>query len=208
MLEIRHLCDRKGDNHVEVNFFALPPVIAEVLSPLDKVQESLTFQDLWVQYGKKAQRARENDEPHKRDLSISNVVETVWKPAYKVWNQLVASVMDGSLALGDVDKFFEKYKNQKDDLLRELVFILHLSQSQTSNNISELKGIVEGRVAQIQQYQKLHQYGVAADTIWEFKEEMGFSGDFTVIEDLRNQVSILVREGLRTTNVDDKPGAG
>ena len=169
-------------------------MIAEVLPALDKVQESLTFQDLWAQYGKKAQTARENDEAQKRDLSISNVVECVWKPAYEAWNQLVASVLDGSLTLGDVDKFFDGYKNRKGDLLREFVCIFNLmqGQGQTAGDTRQLKVIAEKRAGQIQQYQKLHQFASAADTIWEFKEAMGFSGDFKVIEDLRNQVSMLI----------------
>ena len=170
-------------------------MIVEVLPALDKVQESLTFQDLWAQYGKKAQTARKNDEARKRELSIFNVVESVWKPAYEAWNQLVASVMDGSLSLGDVDKFFDGYKNRdKGDLLRELACIFNLTQGQgqSAGDASQLKAIAEKRAGQIQQYQKLHQFASAADTIWEFKEAMGFSGDFKVIEDLLNQVSMLI----------------
>lgn len=167
-------------------------MIADVLRALEKVQESLLFQFLWEQYGKKAQIARKNDEAQKGELSISNVVESVWKPAYETWNQLVASVMDGSLTLGDVDKFFGGYKKRRGDLLPELVCIFNLKQGQgpTARDTSQLKVIAEKRAGQIQQYQKLHQYASAADTIWEFKEAMGFSGDFKVIEDLRNQVSI------------------
>ena len=192
--QIRQLCERRSDGEIEVKFFELPPVIADILPALDKVQESLTFQDLWAQYGKKAQTARKNDEAQKRYLSISNVVESVWKPAYEAWNQLVASVLDGSLNLGDVDKFFGGYKNRKGDLLRELACIFNLKQDQgeTAGDTSQLKAIAEKRAGQIQRYQKLHQYASAADTIWEFKEAMGFSGDFKVVEDLRNQVSMLI----------------
>ena len=173
-------------------------MIADVLPALEKVQESLVFQDLWAQYGKKAQTARKNDEAQKRELSISNVVESVWKPAYETWNQLVASVMDGSLTLGDVDKFFGGYKKRKGDLMRELVCIFNLKQGQgqTTSDTSQLKAMAEKRAGQIQQYQKLHQYASAADTIWEFKEAMGFSGDFKVIEDLRSQVSIYIKQGF------------
>ena len=192
------MCERRSDGQIEVKFFELPQVIADVLPALEKVQESLVFQDLWAQYGKKAQTARKNDEAQKRELSISNVVESVWKPAYETWNQLVASVMDGSLTLGDVDKFFGGYKKRKGDLMRELVCIFNLKQGQgqTTSDTSQLKAMAEKRAGQIQQYQKLHQYASAADTIWEFKEAMGFSGDFKVIEDLRSQVSIYIKQGF------------
>ena len=197
--QIRELCERSSDGQIEVKFFELPSVIAEVLAPLDKLQESLTFQDLWSQYGKKAQTARKNDEAQKRELSISNVVESVWKPAYETWNQLVASVMDGSLTLGDVDKFFDGYKNRKGDLLRELVCIFNFrqGQGQTAGDASQLTAIAQKRTGQIQQYQKLHQYANAADTIWVFKEAMKFKGDFKVVEDLRNQVSMLFKQGIK-----------
>jgi len=187
--QIRHLCERKGDNQIQVTFFEMPSLLEDVLPPLHEVQQSSTFQELWIQYGKKAQSARKNDEAQKRDLSISSVVDSVWKPAHEAWSQLVTSVMDGSLTLGDADKFFDGYNSRKPDLVREFVCILSLGQSQISSHAKHLKAIAEKRAAQIEQYQQLHQYANAADTIWEFKEAMGFSGDFKVIEDLRNQVS-------------------
>ena len=186
------LCQRKENNQIEVKFFQLPLVIKDVLGPLHKVQESLTFQELWIKYGNKAQTARKNDEAQKRDLSISDVVESVWKPAYKEWSRLVADVKDGTLTLASVDKFFECYKQQKEDLMQEVIRIFNLGESQTPSNTSELKATAEKRVSQIQQYQELHQYASAAATIWEFKEAMEFSGDFSVIEDLRNQVGIVI----------------
>ena len=187
--QIRHLCERKADNQIQVAFFEMPSLLEDVLSPLHEVQQSSTFQELWIQYGKKAQTGRKNDEAQKRELSISTVVDSVWKPAYEAWNQLVTSVMDGSLTLGDADKFFNSYKNRKPELVREFVCIFNLGQSQKSSHARQLKAIAEKRAAQIEQYQQLHQYANAADTIWEFKEAMRFSGDFEVIEDLRNQVS-------------------
>ena len=189
--EIRHLCERKGDKEIEVRFFELPSVAKEVFSPLHNVQKSLTFQDLWTQYGKKAQTARKNDEAKKRHLSISEVVENVWKPAFEDWNQHVASVMDGTMSLGNVDKLFDSYKNRKKELVQELLRMFKLSQSQTANSAKKLQETAAERVAQIQRYQKLEQYASAAETIWEFKEAMGFTGDFKVIEDLRNQVSLV-----------------
>ena len=189
--QIRHLCERKDGKQIEVKFVELPSVIAHVLSPLHKVQESSTFQALWTQYGKKAQAARENDEAQKRALSISSVVDNVWKPAYEKWNQLVACAWNGTLTLGDVDKFFESYKDRKKELVQELFCIFKLDQSQTSSNTRQLKYIAERRATQIQLYQQLHQYVTAADKIWEFKESMGLTGDFNIIEDLRNQVSIV-----------------
>ena len=170
-----------------MKFFELPQLVKEILLPLHKVQESSTFQKLWVQCGKKAQSARANDESKKRDLSILNVVENVWKPAYEAWTQLVADALDGSLTLTGVDKFFEGYKNRREELVKELRRIFVLGQD--SGDTSQLKKIAEKRVTQIHRYQQLDQYFTAAETIWDFKESMGFTGDFKVIEDVRNQVS-------------------
>ena len=189
LCQIRHLCERKGDEQIEVKFFELPSVAKDVFSPLLNVQESSTFQDLWTRYGKKAQTVRENDEAKRRHLSISEVVENVWKPAYEDWNQHVASTMNGTITLGNVDKLFESYKNRRKELERELLCMFKLSQSQTASTTRKLQVTAAERVVQIQRYQQLEQYASAADTIWEFKEAMGFTGDFKVIEDLRNQVT-------------------
>ena len=124
--------------------------------------------------------------PH---LSLSDVVENVWKPAFTSWTQIVASVKDGTISLGDVDKLFDSYKNRKTELDGELSCMFEVNTGQTVSNAGELKKTFGERLAQIESYQHLHQYSSAADTVWEFKEAMGFTGDFKVIEDLRNQVS-------------------
>ena len=185
--EIRNLCQRNDDNSVEIKFFDLPQVINEVLYPLHEVQQSSTFQELWTQYGKRAQKARMNDEAQQRDLSIFKVLESVWKPAYEAWKQIAVSTLDGSIYLGDVDKYFRGYKDKEKDLETELFCILNFDRS---NSISsdQLKAVAKKRAEQMQLYQQVHQYASAAESIWDFKQAMGFSGDFKIVEDLRNQV--------------------
>ena len=187
--QIRGLCKRVDDNQIEITLFKLPPALKEVLSTLGRVQKSFTFQALWRKFGNKAQRARENDDARKRQLTICDVVENVWKPAITSWAQTVASVKDGTISLGDVDKIFDGYENRKKELEGELSCMFKVNTGQTVRNARKQQKIVAERLAQIQRYQHLHQYFSAADTVWEFKEAMGFTGDFKVIEDLRNQVS-------------------
>ncbi|XP_068735057.1 LOW QUALITY PROTEIN: E3 ubiquitin-protein ligase rnf213-alpha-like [Montipora capricornis] len=188
LCEIRQLCERKSESSVVVTSFELSPVIGEVLPKLHVVQQSVIFQGLWAQHGKRAQTARKNNEALEKDLSISKVVECVWKPAFDDWNQVAVSTFDGSLSLRDVDKFFDSYKDKKDELVQELFCILKFCYSQKHPN-DKLKTVAEERAAQMQQYQQIHRYVNAAETIWEFKEAMGFTGDFKIIEDLHNQLS-------------------
>ena len=187
--QIRDLCRRLDDNKIEITLFQLTPAAKEVLPLLGRVRESLTFQALWTKYELKAQTIRKNDEAQKRHLSLSDVVENVWKPAFESWNKTVAGVKDGTISLGDVDKLFDDYRNRKRELEGELSHMFEVNTGQTITNTKELNKIVRERVAQIQRYQQLYQYSNAADTIWEFKEAMGFTGNFKVVEDLRNQVS-------------------
>ena len=186
--QIRDLCGHEDEKQIKVTFFKLPSEAKEVISPLHHVQKSLIFQELWTQYGKKAQTARKNDEAKKQYLSIPEVVERIWKPAFQDWNQHASSTMDGTISLGNVDKIFGSYKNRKKELQRELLCLFELSQTQTGSKAKTLQTTTD-RVTQIQRYQQLDHYASAAETIWEFKESMEFTGDFKVIEDLRNQVS-------------------
>ena len=187
--QIRDLCKRFDDNKIEITLFQLAPAAKEVLPILGRVRESLTFQALWMKYEKKAQTIRKNDEAQKPHLSLSDVVENVWKLAFESWTKTVASVKDGSISLRDVDKLFYRYRNRKSELEGELSCMFNFNTGQTVSNPKELNKTVRERVAQIQRYQQLHQYSDAANTIWEFKEAMGFTGNFKVVEDLRNQVS-------------------
>ena len=186
--QIHLLWERKSDRQIEVKFFELPPVAKEVISPLHEVKESLTFQDIWTQYGKKAQTDRENDEANIPHLSIAGVVEHVWKPAFQDWNESAASLMNGGISLRSVDKLFDSYKNRKKDLERELLCMFKLSQGQRDCKADTLLEIATERVTDIQRYQQLYRHASAADTIWEFKEAMGFTGNFEVIGNLRSQV--------------------
>ena len=187
--QIRDLWKRLDDNKIEITLFQLTPAAEEVLPILGKVQESLTFQGLWKKHGLKAQTVRKNDEGQKRHLSLSEVVENVWKPAFKCWTKHVSGVKDGTISLRDVDKLFDGYKNREKELEVELSYIFEVNTGQTTKKAKELKKTVRERVAQIQRYHQLHQYSSSADTIWEFKEAMGFTGNFKVVEELRNQVS-------------------
>ena len=187
--QIRDLCKRLDDNKIEITLFQLTPAAKEVLPLLGRVRESLTFQALWRKYERKAQTVRKNDDAQKPHLSLSDVVENVWKPAFESWNKTVAGVKDGTISLGDVDKLFDDYRNRKRELEGELSHMFEVNTGQTITYTKELNKIVRERVAQIQRYQQLYQYSNAADTIWEFKEAMGFTGNFKVVEDLRNQVS-------------------
>ena len=170
-----------------MKFFELPPGIGEVLYPLHEVQQSLTFQELWTKCGNRAQTARMNDDAQQKDLSIFEVLESVWKPAYEALKQIAVSTLDGSIYLGDVDKYFSGYKDKGKDLETELFRILKVDRSHSNTN-DQLKAIAKKRAEQMQLYQQIHQYTSAAETIWEFKEAMGCSGDFKIVEDLRNQV--------------------
>ena len=189
LYQIRDLCKRLDDNKIEITLFQLTSTAKEVLPILGRVRESLTFQALWTKYETKTQTVRKNDEAKKRHLSLSDVVENVWKPAFKSWTKNVAGVKDGTISLGDVDKLFDSYRNRKRELEGELSCMFEVNTGQTTTNAKELKKTVRERVAQIQCYQQLYQYSNAADTIWEFKEAMGFTGNFKVVEDLRDQVS-------------------
>ena len=185
--EIGNLCHRNDDSSVEIKFFDLPQVIREVLYPLHEVQQSSTFQELWTQYGKRAQKARMNDEAQQKDLSIFKVLESVWKPTYEAWKQIAVSTLDGSICLGDVDKYFSDFKGKDKDLETELFCILKVDHSHSITD-DQLEAITKERAEQMQLYQEIHQYTNEAETIWEFKEAMGFSGDFKIVEDLRYQV--------------------
>ena len=178
--EVGNLCQRNDGNSV----FDLPHVSSEVLYSLHEVQQSSTFQKLWTQHGKRAQKTRMNDEAQQKDLSILKVLEFVWKPAYEAWKQIAVSTLDGSINLGDVDKFFGGYKDRNQDLERELFCIFNFDRSHSITS-DQLKAIAKKRAEQMQLYQQIHHLANAAETVWEFKQRMGFSGDFTIVEDIK-----------------------
>ena len=128
-----------------------------------------------------------SDEAQPKDLSILKLLKSVWKPAYKAWKEISVSTLDGSLSLGEVDKFFSAYKDKQKDLEGEIFCILNLYNSHSVTS-DQLQAIARKRAEQMQLYQQIHQLANAAETIWELKQAMGFSGGFKIVKELRNQV--------------------
>lgn len=161
----------------------------EMVSKLYFLQESKIFQELWRHYGIEVQKARESATTQMACIKLSDVQEQVWKPAFKYWGAFVEEVAKGTVKLKDVDKNYRKFWSREEELEREIHTLFKFRQNCNSEE-KVRPATVRERVTQIQRYKQLHQCTTAANAIWEFKEAMGFSGDFNVIKDIRCQVSI------------------
>ncbi|XP_048587615.1 E3 ubiquitin-protein ligase rnf213-alpha isoform X3 [Nematostella vectensis] len=183
--------------NIFLEFFGLSPNFLEMLPLLTVAFESQLFQVFWDKHCKKAtSQKREKNEMLSGRLTLEDVYGHVWSPSYSEWQSTGQGLLDGSTTLRQIDKLFKG--RLKDDVERELR-ILFTNVTGRSDNDS----LVGKRLTQIGQYFSLQDYARAADTVWRFKDAVGLTGDFSVLDDLRNQTSSEFKS-KRLESIDDR----
>lgn len=171
-----------------VTFFGLSSEAREMISTLSELKDSILLRQFWKDNGYKALKKTGQEAAQKVARSVEDVVELIWTPSFEQLQSLQKRFLTGTISLGEVDTFFNVFKdNQKyEDLTKEIRLI-------TSRNDSQgppLNSTIDERIRQIEQYHKLHNCIDAARIILDFKTSNGLEGNFQVVEDLLNQVCL------------------
>ncbi|XP_048586969.1 E3 ubiquitin-protein ligase rnf213-alpha-like isoform X2 [Nematostella vectensis] len=183
--------------NIFLGFFSLSPNFLKMLPRLKFAFNSQLFQESWRRYCKKETiQKKEKNEMLNGRLTLEDVYGHVWSPSYSEWQSTGQGLLDGSTTLRQIDKLFKG--RLKDDVERELR-ILFTNVTGCSDNDS----LVGKRLTQIGQYFSLKDYARAADTVWRFKDAVGLTGDFSVLDDLRNQTSSEFKS-KRLESIDDR----
>jgi hypothetical protein len=179
-----NLCSRLEPSHdtpegeIDVVFFGdLSNTFRSMLTRLVIASKSVIFQTIWTKYCKTAFRDR-MDGP----LTLAEVQEVVWQPSVEKLGHLARTVNDGSATLRSIDRNFKKVN----DLEKELRIMFETIDL----DIDTLDKTVTERVTQINLYNSLQKGMQAVETVWQFKEALHLTGDFSIIEQLHNQVTV------------------
>ena len=174
-----------GKVYPRVTFFQLSPKAKVMISILSKLRDSILLRRFWKENGGKALKLTAEKQEQKVLLSVDDVEELVWTPSIEQLQSLQERFLNGAISFEEIDKFFNAFKGNHQDLDKEMKLIT--SRSGSKVDVPEL---INERVQQIDQYYKLQNCIDAAQNILEFKQCLGLQGDFQLVEDLYNQVCL------------------
>ncbi|KFQ30086.1 E3 ubiquitin-protein ligase RNF213, partial [Mesitornis unicolor] len=191
-------------------YYSLSPELKESAQKMHSFKDSLIFQQFWEEAAQKAGEEYENSEEEyefsgeevgsseEEDnfvpaLELDEVFSSIISPCFKRYERLYGDLRSGSLTLSTVDKIFQQFRNQPEDIKTELDTICQLRPG-------EDRGWVDQRFRQIQQYHEMHLSFDAAKIIANVKESLNLSGDFSILENLLDITEKL--ESYKTQKLD------
>lgn len=176
-------------------YYRLSPALKECAQKMHSLKDSLIFQQFWEEaaqkageeYGSSEEEYGSLEEEVEDDvvsvLDLDNVFSCLISPCFVSYEMLYDELRSGSLTLSAVDRIFREFTNHPEDIKTELNIICKLRPE-------EDRDWVDQRFQQIQQYHEMHLTFDAAKIIANVKESLNLSGDFSVLENLLDIVSI------------------
>lgn len=159
-----------------ITFFGLCPEVEQVLVEVQSNCKSRLFKETWQGTGNTVHAASPGE-----TLSLADVVERVYHPTTEILKGLSHKVLQNTITLREVDRYFEIYRNHYDVLKEELKIICGDSP------------VVDERVDQIKDYHIVKVYQSGASLMMQIKQEFNLSGDFSIVEKLLTVVSGFIK---------------
>ncbi|XP_027705939.1 E3 ubiquitin-protein ligase RNF213 [Vombatus ursinus] len=154
-------------------YYNLSSWLLEMAEKVNSLKDSYIFQVCWE---KEAQSLGENDDNSEMlILNLENVYEVLYSPSHRRFYRLYKDLKSGKLTFAEVHCVFKNFVNKYDDLTKDLKIMCRLDPDDKQDWISK-------RVGQIKEYHHLHLAVDSAKVICKVKEDLGLTGDFTVLQ--------------------------
>ncbi|XP_069398075.1 E3 ubiquitin-protein ligase RNF213 isoform X4 [Ovis canadensis] len=170
--------------------YNLSPEVQEMAKNAYLLKDSHIFQIFWAEA---AQELSEPEENLEREIfQPEKVYEYLYCPCFKRFTKLYQDLKSGEVTFGEIDDIFKDFVNKYSDLTEDL-------QTMCALYPRDQKDWIKGRVQQIKEYHHLHQAVDSAKVILEVKENLGLTGDFSVLHTL---LSFTVLDNFRHKKLD------
>uniref|UniRef100_A0A8C3WRW7 E3 ubiquitin-protein ligase RNF213 n=1 Tax=Catagonus wagneri TaxID=51154 RepID=A0A8C3WRW7_9CETA len=153
--------------------YNLSPEVQEMAKITHLLKESHTFQIFWAKVAKQLSETEEEG----KILRPEEVFEYVYRPCFERFTKLYQDLKSGEVTFGEVEDVFKDFEDKYRDLDAEIRTMCTVYLGAQRDWISE-------RVQQIQEYHHLHHAVDAARVILGVKEDLGLTGDFSVLHTL------------------------
>lgn len=117
-----------------------------------------------------------------RGLTLWEACDSLYKPCRTKFKMLYQNLRSAEVTFGEINATLQDFTDKYKDLTAELKVMCTL-------NPSDSRDWIPNRVEQIKEYQHLNQAVDSAKVILEVKDNLGLTGDFSVLQTLLSFVS-------------------
>ncbi|XP_021566641.1 E3 ubiquitin-protein ligase RNF213, partial [Carlito syrichta] len=170
--------------------YNLSPKVQEMAKKIDLLKDSHIFQIIWEESAKSLSKPEEEleaaevlsgseEESERQILDLEAVYGYLYNLCYKKFIRLYQDLKSGEVTFAKIDVIFKDFVNKYPDLILDLKIMCTVDNQDKRDWIKE-------RVEQIKEYHHLHQAVNSAKVILQVKENLGLTGDFSVLHTLLN----------------------
>uniref|UniRef100_A0A8C6FXI7 E3 ubiquitin-protein ligase RNF213 n=1 Tax=Moschus moschiferus TaxID=68415 RepID=A0A8C6FXI7_MOSMO len=170
--------------------YNLSPEVHEMAQKAYLLKDSHIFQIFWAEAAQELSEQEENLE--KEIFQPEEVYECLYCPCIKRFTKLYQDLKSGEVTFGEIDDIFKDFVNKYRNLTEDL-------QTMCALYPRDQKDWIKERVQQIKEYHHLHQAVDSAKVILKVKENLGLTGDFSVLHTL---LSFTVLDNFRHKKLD------
>ncbi|XP_039082113.1 E3 ubiquitin-protein ligase RNF213 isoform X2 [Hyaena hyaena] len=165
-------------------YYNLSPEVQEMAEKMDWLKDSHVFRTFWAEAAEELSEPEEEpsepgEEPGQQALQPEEAYQCLYCPCFQRYLELYENLKSGEVTFQEVNDLFSDFVNKYNNLAFELQLMCALDSR-------DQRGWIQGRVGQIREYHHLHQAVSAAKVILKVKENLGLTGDFSVLHTLLN----------------------
>ncbi|XP_023378779.1 E3 ubiquitin-protein ligase RNF213 [Pteropus vampyrus] len=149
--------------------------VQEMAEQIDHLKDSHIFRDFWAEAAKSLSEREEEGE--RSVLQLEDVYHDLYFPCFVKFVKLYNDLKSGEVTFAEVDVVFKVFVDNYSALTADLQIMCTLDSENQ-------KGWIKKRVEQIMEYHHLHQAVSSAEVILKVKENLGLTGDFSVLHSL------------------------
>lgn len=162
--------------------YKLSAQVQEMAEQIDLLKDSRIFRDFWKEAAKSLSEPEEQGA--RCALQLEDVYHYLYSPCFVKFFNLYDNLKSGGVTLGEVDVVFQVFKDNYSALTADLQVMCTLDSE-------DQKDWIKKRVEQIMEYHHLDQAVSSAEVILKVQENLGLTGDFSVLHSLLRFVSYL-----------------
>uniref|UniRef100_A0A673VKG4 E3 ubiquitin-protein ligase RNF213 n=1 Tax=Suricata suricatta TaxID=37032 RepID=A0A673VKG4_SURSU len=157
--------------------YSLSPHVQEMAEKMDWLKDSHIFCAFWAEAAEGLSEPEE--EPERQRLQPEEAHDCLFQPCLQRYLGLYEDLRSGAVTLQEVNVVFKNFVNRYSQLTSEL-------QRMCALDSRDQRDWVKDRVRQIKECHHLHQAVSSAKAILKVKENLGLTGDFSVLQTLLN----------------------
>ena len=172
-LSIRDVCVKRSGGFAVI-FFDLDDKYLDMVSRIAEIKGSKIFAKLWHEYSEKSQN---------KEVTME-IIFQIWLRICEKLKEINEQFVNGDMLLKDIDEYLNLFQTNYSKLEDEFK-LLSTFLSHSRRHLDEAKRNLTARIEQVKKYRKISDARQAGRAILQLKETLNLTGDFSVVEKIK-----------------------